>query len=151
MLAAQIGAAPTVTNAPLTITLSIPKSDVPYGSQIGYHIKLINRTDHPIDCGQDWSENVDVSYPFDITNTNGKKILPQLGPMMFGHSRSFKLDPGASTSWESALFPSEYPGLIPGEYRIRVSAQNPDNPRAERIYSNTVTIRIEPPPALAPN
>lgn len=140
-------AAHKTANVLLTISISAPITEASYGSQIEIDFKLINRTDHPIDCGGEWSESGNDSYPFEITNVMGKKILPRQGGMLASSAHGCTLDPGATKSWEAALNPTAYPGLVPGEYRIRVSAQNPGNPGGERLYSNTVTIKIDAPPA----
>lgn len=136
MLGVQIGGAPKAASVPLTISISALKSEVSYGSQIAFNIELVNRTNHMIDCSEDWSDSVNLTYPFKIFNMSGKKILPHFGPMSEGSSRHCTLDPGATKRWAGSVIPTEYPEIVPGEYRIRVSAANPDNPSGERLYSN---------------
>lgn len=153
MLVALIGTTSKTANAPLTITLSSIPSMVPYGAQIGYDIQIVNHTDHKVECDYNFDPFGFGKGPyfFEITNMSGKRIFHEHVNQWMGSEHACIIDPGAAKSWGAAVLPRDYPGLVPGEYRIRVSAQNPDNPSGKRIYSNSVTFKIQPPPAPPPN
>lgn len=144
LLGAQLSTPPIPANAPLTISISALSAEVSYGAQIPYSITLTNHTDHEIDYFGLWGGPT-KSRIFEITDMSGKNVLPRPIKVWSGSERQCILNPGETTGWEGTLIPSDYIGLVPGKYHVRISAPNPDNPRGERLYSNTITVDIQPP------
>jgi hypothetical protein len=150
MLGAQGGATPTAAGAPLTITLYAEKSEVPVGSPIGYNVVIANNTNHTVECSYSleapWTSSDEMGtkalYALEITDVSGKGIFHKPVQVWQGSVHRCTVEPGTTKGWGTGLNPSDYPGLVPGEYKIRISAKNPDDSGGARLYSNSVSVRI---------
>jgi hypothetical protein len=143
MLAIGTGAALDSNPGWLKVILSTRTPIVPYGTAVPFKIELINTTKHDIDCGEDWVDSINLTYPYEIVDANGKRIpLRDLG-VENDSVRGCTLHPGESKAWEQGLDPRDYPKLKPGQYTVRVSAANPDNPHSSRVYLNSVILIVQ--------
>jgi hypothetical protein len=146
MLGLQIAAATETGKVPLNISLSVPTLEVQRGGPIAYNITLINHTDRSVDYFELWA-GFDTVY--EITDMDGRRVPPLPARDWMGSIRKCELEPGEATSWGAALSQRDFPNLIPGKYQIRVSMENPDDPKGKKLYSNAVTVTILPSPTDA--
>jgi hypothetical protein len=131
---------------PLEMTLSVPQTVVAYGDLVGYNLKLINRSNHDLDCGQTWSGAFNFTYPVKVFDASGKEVPARDFKFFAGESKSCTLPFGETKGWQTVLDLRDYPTLQPGTYTMRIHAANPDDQKSPGIDSNPVILTIQPAP-----
>ena len=134
------------------IVISAGKQELPLGSDVSISIKTTNLSEEPIPMQFGFHGNLPDGFRFEVRDERGTKltrrVYDDIRPTRpAGSTRSGELSPGKSTE-AVALISDIYSFDRPGQYTIRVWLQakrSNDDTEPNRIYSNTVTIKVVKP------
>jgi hypothetical protein len=130
------------TKPSLSITLSTKIPTVMAGAAIDVKIATHNNTSHELNCTRTRSGSINDRYTFEIQDANGKILKAR--QMHEASIFQCSLPAHDSDDWETLITPYDYPGLIAGTYKVRISTEDPDNPQGARLYSNSIVVTIQP-------
>jgi hypothetical protein len=113
------------------------------GSAVEVRIRLTNTSAHEIHGSAMNVDGFAISYNYDVRDQSGNKLEQK----PFDQSRriggpTFTLKPGQTQGDSTNL--SEYYDISPGKYTVQLSKPVSDEPRAEVVKSNKISVTVTP-------
>lgn len=140
---AQSGkATPTKSVEPFALSIS-SKPVVALGSPVEVRIRLTNTSAHEINGSTVHNRGFCPNYIYDIRDQSGNALQrKQSDQAIQGSLRIMMLKPGESRE-ETSIISDDF-DMWPGTYTVQLSKPISDNPRAEVVKSNKITVTLTP-------
>lgn len=115
------------------------------GARVQLFVQLTNVSDHSIEVGENYTDDVDRNYEFHLINDTGVELQVKLaGQKKSTATRIIRLNPGQLNAEEICLS-CVYGGFnVPGKYTFSLSHQVSSDGQTSTIQSNELTFSVVP-------